>query len=85
MKKFILLLVLIGITLPATAKQETFNGNPVSSVQEGKPVRIYNQYGSHISTLKKKSNGEVREYNSTGSYVGKYRERAGKVIHYQKN
>lgn len=84
MKKFILTLALIGITLPAIAKQETFNGNPVSYVQEGKPIKIYNQYGSHISTFKKKSNGEVREYNSTGSYQGRYKERAGKIIYYKK-
>lgn len=85
-EKVIILFILCSVVAPAMAIQTSYsNGSPVGSVQEGKPVKIYNQYGSHIRTFKKKSNGEVREYNSTGSFKGRYKERAGKVIYFPKN
>lgn len=85
MKKIILVLALIGIMSPAIAKQISYSdGTPISSVQEGKPVKVYNSHGSLQYTLKKSNSNEIRQYSRTGSYIGKYRERSGKIIYYPK-
>ena len=54
-------------------------------MQGQRQVKVYNSHGSLQYSLKKQSNGTLKQYSKTGSYQATYRERAGKIIYSPKN
>ncbi len=86
MIKKIYVSVLLLIITASTANCQPLQQSQLDRMMQGQQqMKVYNSEGSLQYSLKRQSNGEVRQYSKTGSYQAKYRERADKVIYYPKN
>ena len=74
MKKYLILLFLVGIMLPVSAKQE---GGPALQMVSGgtsgnaKSQKIYSSSGSFLGTVKPIGNNQFVEYNRYGQRASK--------------
>ena len=85
LKKVFVSVFILMIIVP-TAKCQQLQQSQLNGMMQGQQnLKVYNSHGSLQYSLKKQSNGTIKQYSKTGSYEATYIERAGKVIYYPKH
>lgn len=82
MKQFLMIIFLIGIILPAGAKQES--KYPLTMVQSNKEVAVRGQNGSLYGFVKPLGNNQYVQYNKYHQRVMKYQVEGNKVKIYNR-
>lgn len=75
MKKFITILAVVMIALPANAIQQSSTQNSSSNNK----TKVYSSTGSLMEYRETQSNGNVKTYNRYHQYTGVYKQDGGKI------